>query len=83
MDRGLDLFMAIHKDLASSHIWEPPRVFLSPSLPDPTHYVELCKRHQGVVVSSEEESTHVIVPSKPVLSFKHSELYMYSIHVLV
>ena len=73
MDRGLDLFMAIHKDLASTQKWELPRVFLSPNLPNPSHYVEMCKRHQGIIVSKETESTHVIVPAKPVTKYKESE----------
>ena len=80
MDRGLDLFMAIHKDLASSHMWEPPRVYLSPSLSDASRYIEICKRHQGVMVSKEEESTHVIVPARPVLNYKESMCYSSNLH---
>ena len=73
MDRGLDLFMAIHKDLAASHMWEPPHVFLSPGLPDTSRYIELCKRHQGTVVAKEEESTHVVVPARPVNTNKYRD----------
>ena len=61
MDRGLELFMAIHRDLASCRIWEPPRVYLSPGLPNASQYMEICKRHQGIIVTNEEEATHVII----------------------
>lgn len=63
MDRGLELFMAIHRDMVTSKIWEPPRVYIPPTLPNAAHLMELCKRHQGQVVGTESEATHIIMPS--------------------
>jgi len=64
MDRGLELFMSIHKDLAQSKVWEPPRVFINttvgPSLIQ--QLTEIVKRHQGAVVESVEDATHIVYP---------------------
>jgi len=48
MDRGLELFISIHKDLAESKTWKPPRVFINPTV-GPTlmqQLTESVKRHQ-------------------------------------
>ena len=48
MDRGLELFISIHKDLAESKRWKPPRVFINPTV-GPTLMQQLSesvKRHQ-------------------------------------
>lgn len=64
MDRGLELFMTVHRDMAASKIWEPPKVYIPPTLPDAPRLMELCKRHQGHIVSTENEATHIIMPGK-------------------
>lgn len=46
MDRGLELFMNICKDLAQAKHWEPPRVYFDPSVTDTQRLVEIVKRHQ-------------------------------------
>ena len=51
MDRGLELFISIHKDLAESKTWKPPRVFINPTV-GPTLMQQLSesvKRHQVCV----------------------------------
>ena len=64
MDRGLELFMAINRDIIANKLWEPPRVYIPPTLFDASKLMELCKRHQGQVVSSENEATHIIMPGQ-------------------
>ncbi|XP_064396564.1 SWI/SNF complex subunit SMARCC2-like isoform X2 [Halichondria panicea] len=65
MDRGLELFMNIRKDLAQARHWEPPRVFLDSSVADTQRLLEVVKRHQGVVVERVEEASHVVYPAPP------------------
>lgn len=64
MDRGLELFMSVHRDMSVSKIWEPPKVYISHTLPDASRLMELCKRHQGQVVSNETEATHIVLPGQ-------------------
>lgn len=60
MDRGLELFMAIHKDLTNT--WEPPKIMFAPGVSDVVQLTELVKSHQGQVCTSEVEATHIIMP---------------------
>ena len=46
IDRGLELFMNIRKDLAQAKHWEPPRVYFDLSVTDTQQLVEIIKRHQ-------------------------------------
>lgn len=64
MDRGLELFMAVHRDITANKIWEPPRVYIPPTLSGASKLMELCKRHQGQVVNTENEATHIIMPGQ-------------------
>ena len=48
IDRGMELFIAIHRDLAQSRAWEPPRLFFDSSVSRQTvqQLTEIVKRHQ-------------------------------------
>lgn len=67
IDRGLELFMSIHRDLKESKVWEPPRVFFDGSVGSQLsqQLMDVVKRHQGTVVESADEASHVIYPPPP------------------
>lgn len=48
IDRGMELFIAIHRDLAQNKVWEPPRLFFDSSVSRQTvqQLTEIVKRHQ-------------------------------------
>ena len=48
IDRGIELFMSIHKELTQSKAWEPPRVLINTTVGPTlmTELVEIVKRHQ-------------------------------------
>ena len=48
IDRGMDLFITIHRDLVQSKVWEPPRLFFDSSVSRQTvqQLSEIVKRHQ-------------------------------------
>ena len=47
IDRGIELFMSIHKDLTHSKAWVPPRVLINSTVgPLMPELVEIVKRHQ-------------------------------------
>ncbi|KAL5508808.1 hypothetical protein EMCRGX_G004058 [Ephydatia muelleri] len=66
MDRGLELFISIHKDLVQNKVWEVPRVYIDHTLQScGQQLVELVKRHQGSVVDKEMDATHIVYPPPP------------------
>lgn len=48
IDRGMELFITIHRDLAQNKVWEPPRLFFDGSVSRQTvqQLTEIVKRHQ-------------------------------------
>ena len=51
IDRGMELFIAIHRDLAQNKVWEPPKLFFDSSVSKQTvqQLTEIVKRHQVCV----------------------------------
>lgn len=48
IDRGIELFMSIHKELTLLKIWEPPKVLINTTVGPAlmTELTEIVKRHQ-------------------------------------
>ena len=48
IDRGIELFMSIHKELTQSKIWESPKVLINTTVGPTlmTELTEVVKRHQ-------------------------------------
>lgn len=48
IDRGIELFMSIHKELTQTKVWEPPKVLINTTLGPAlmTELTEIVKRHQ-------------------------------------
>lgn len=48
IDRGIELFMSIHKELTLSKTWSPPRVLINSTVGQTlmTELVDIVKRHQ-------------------------------------
>ncbi|CAI8054691.1 SWI/SNF complex subunit SMARCC2 [Geodia barretti] len=67
IDRGMELFITIHRDLVQSKVWEPPKLFFDSSVSRQTvqQLTEIVKRHQGSVVDVVTSASHVIYPAPP------------------
>ena len=48
IDRGIELFMSIHKELTQSKLWEPPKVLINTTVGPAlmAELTEIVKRHQ-------------------------------------
>ncbi|RWS24321.1 SWI/SNF complex subunit SMARCC2-like protein [Leptotrombidium deliense] len=65
MDRNVEMFMSIEKVLIQNKCWFFPLVYITPEVEKQLaiNLREIAKRHQGKVVESPEEASHIIYPS--------------------
>ncbi|RWS07661.1 SWI/SNF complex subunit SMARCC2-like protein [Dinothrombium tinctorium] len=65
MDRNVEMFMCIEKALIQSKCWYFPLVYVTPEVDKQLAITlrDIAKRHQGKVVESAEEASHIIHPA--------------------
>ncbi|GFO31805.1 swi/snf complex subunit smarcc2, partial [Plakobranchus ocellatus] len=64
MDRNVEMFLQVEKALVASKAFVPPQVFIAPEVDKQLagQLRDIIKAHQGGVLESREEATHVILP---------------------
>ena len=67
MDRNVEMFMGIEKFLVNHKCFVEPNVFFTPEVDKQLvlKLRDIVKRHQGKVVDSPEEATHIVHPPIP------------------
>ncbi|CAB0011165.1 unnamed protein product [Nesidiocoris tenuis] len=65
MDRNVEMFMAVEKALIQAKCLTLPAVYIRPDVDKPTaaKVKDAIKRHQGTVVESEDQATHILYPT--------------------
>ena len=67
MDRNVEMFMQIEKTLVSNRCLVMPQIYLQPDLEKSlaSKLKDIVKRHQGQLVDSPEDATHLVGPPPP------------------
>ncbi|XP_072317390.1 SWI/SNF complex subunit SMARCC1 isoform X2 [Eucyclogobius newberryi] len=67
MDRNVEMFLNVEKNLVQNNCLTRPNVFLSPDIEQKqaSKLKDIIKRHQGSITEDKSKATHLIYPSPP------------------
>lgn len=67
MDRNMELFMMIHRNLLQHNLWTPPMVYFDASVEAELikQLSDIVKAHSGILVQDRKAASHVIYPKPP------------------